>query len=77
MNDNVDSVVRRPWFCGTLKDKQLKSGRFRGGVRSLHDGKFEEVATVYGDTLKIMRERKHAIVAMLNGEKPNAGSRGK
>ena len=71
MSDKLERLVRRPWFSGTLKDKKLKSGRFRGGVRSWHNGKFEEVAIVYGGTLKIMRERKRAIVAMLNGETPN------
>ena len=66
---SLDPLVRR-WFCGSLQDTRQRNG-YCAQVLCLTGGRFERVAIVYGATLEAMRERKHAIVDMLNASTPN------
>jgi hypothetical protein len=57
-------VQPRKYYNGGLEDYQIKKG-WRGSIECRGEGKSEIVAWVYGPTLKIMRERKWAMVEAL------------
>jgi len=62
------------FYLGSITDERLPSGRFRGAIKCLCDGKWECVAYIYGDTLELMRARKHAMLNMLENHTPNASA---
>lgn len=52
-------------YNGGLDDYHMSKGEWRGSIECRGEGQSEIVAWVYGPTLKIMRERKWAIVEAL------------